>query len=128
MRVVTAQRQEMLLDSSAVSCSEIREAKHSQSTALTSANPQLQAEVFVSTAALEIACQQWSIKKKKQGIMLFFFLVVLMRGQSFHTSSRGRCMNMNESKWEELCRGGEFNDQVEDRYVMVQGHRLELSL
>lgn len=42
--------------------------KHSESTVLTSANPQLQAEVFVSTAALELACQQDRILKK-QGLV-----------------------------------------------------------
>lgn len=42
--------------------------KHSESTVLTSANPQLQAEVFVSTAALELACQQDRIFKK-QGLV-----------------------------------------------------------
>ena len=37
--------------------------KHSHSAALTSANPQLRAEVFVSTIALELARQHWSVKK-----------------------------------------------------------------
>lgn len=37
--------------------------KHSHRAALTFANPQLQAEVFVSTTALELARQHWSVKK-----------------------------------------------------------------
>lgn len=56
--------------------------KNSQGTALTSTNPQIQNKVFVHTAALELACQQWSIKK--QGIMGFMFFMFLHE----HT---GRC-------------------------------------
>lgn len=50
------------MSSSRVLCHVQRhERPNSHSTALTSANPQLQAEVFVSTAALELACQQQGI-------------------------------------------------------------------
>lgn len=65
--------------------------KHSESTVLTSANPQLQAEVFVSTAALELACQQDRIFKKA-GARVF--------GASSEVGVHRRLQNMNHSRVE----------------------------
>lgn len=61
--------------------------KHSESTVLTSANPQLQAEVFVSTAALELACQQ-------DRILFGVF------GASSEVGVHRRLQNMNHSRVE----------------------------
>lgn len=70
--------------------------QNSRSTALTSANPQLQTEVFVSTAALELTHRQWSIKIK-QGIVVFFFFLWLDKRSGVFL-----LQNMNKSEWKRL--------------------------
>lgn len=88
---------------------------HGQSTALTSANPQLQIAVFVGTAALELARQHSSTKKAGDHLLS----VASIRGQSLCTSShaaagheRGKVAGLQE-----LCRAVEFIHQEEEWWI-----------
>lgn len=85
--------------------------KHSQCTALTSDNPQLQTKVRVSTAALELAYQRWGIKKKKAGDHDFWLLDKRLR------ISAAEHEQVQVARLQELCRDVEFIHQEEEWWI-----------